>query len=131
MGKRVAIIASHGGVETAYKVMNIAMAATATDAQVGIFFTFDGLDIIRNNASELLSFASGKEHYAEGFKKANVPPVEQMIQMAVESGVRLIACQMTMDVMGLTKQDFLDEVEVAGAMTFLDFAYDADITLTF
>ncbi|MCF8566728.1 DsrE/DsrF/DrsH-like family protein [Alicyclobacillus tolerans] len=131
MGKRVAIIASHGGMETAYKAMNIALAATATDAQVEIFFTFEGLDIIRTDASDRLTFAPGKEHYAEGFQKANVPPVAEMMEMAQETGVRLIACQMSMDAMGLTRQDFIDGIEVAGAMTFLDFAYDADVTLTF
>ena len=38
---------------------------------------------------------------------------------------------MTMDVMGLAKEDFVDGIEVGGAVTFLDFAKDADITLTF
>lgn len=51
--------------------------------------------------------------------------------MAKESGVRLIACQMTVDVMGLKPEDFIDGVEFAGAVNFLDFAYDADVTVTF
>lgn len=131
MANRVAIIASHGGLETAYKVMNIAMAGAATDAEVQIFFTFEGLDIIRKDAATRLTFAQGNEGFAEGFKKANIPPVTDMIQMAQESGVGLIACQMTMDVMGLTTDDFIDGIQVAGAMTFLDFAYDADVSLTF
>ncbi|MCL6442665.1 MAG: DsrE/DsrF/DrsH-like family protein [Alicyclobacillus sp.] len=131
MAKRVAIIASSGGIETAYKVLNIAMAATATDAEVTIFFTFEGLNIIHKDAENLLSFAAGNEHYAEGFKKANIPSLSQMLQMAVESGVKLIACQMTMDVAGLEKEHFIDGVEVGGAVTFLDFAYDADVTVTF
>lgn len=46
MSKKVAIIASNGGLETAYKVLNIAMAGVATDAEVAIFFTFEGLNII-------------------------------------------------------------------------------------
>ncbi|MDP9727106.1 DsrE/DsrF/DrsH-like family protein [Alicyclobacillus tolerans] len=131
MGKRVAIIASSGGIETAYKVLNIAMAATATDAEVTIFFTFDGLGIIHKNSEQMLSFAPGNEHYEEGFKTANIPPVSQMLAMALESGIKLIACQMTMDVAGLKKEDFIDGVEVGGAVTFLDFAYDADVTVTF
>ncbi|QSO48521.1 DsrE/DsrF/DrsH-like family protein [Alicyclobacillus mengziensis] len=131
MSNRVAIIASHGGVETAYKVMNIAMAGIASDAEVQIFFTFDGLDIIRNDAADRLKLAPGNAGLSEGFKKANVPPITDMIQMAQESGVRLIACQMTMDVMSLTKEDFIDGVDFAGAMTFLDFAYDANVSLTF
>jgi peroxiredoxin family protein len=51
--------------------------------------------------------------------------------MAQEMGVKLIACQMTMDVMGLDKDQFVDGIEVAGAATFLQFAKDAGITLAF
>lgn len=131
MSNRVAIIASHRGVETAYKVLNIAMAGVATDAEVQIFFTFDGLDMIRKDAADRLKFAAGNEGFSEGFKKANVAPVADMISMAQESGVRFVACQMTMDVMGLEKDNFIEGIEFAGAMTFLDFAYDADVSLTF
>lgn len=131
MSKRIAIIASHGGLETAFKVMNIALAGTATDTEVQVFFTFDGLDIIHVNASEKLTLPSEKQHYLKGFQEANVPQITDMIQMAQESGVKFIACQMTMDVLGLTKEDLIEGADVAGAMTFLDFAYDADVSLTF
>lgn len=131
MGRRVAIIASNGGLETAYKVFNIATTAAATDAEVGIFFTFDGLEIIRKNSGEILSFGAGKEHYQDSFKSANIPSIDEMIEIAKASNVKLIACQMTMDVMGLTREDFIDGIEVGGAMSFLDFAYDADVSLTF
>ncbi len=131
MAKRVAIIASNGGLETAYKVLNIATAAAATDAEVAIFFTFDGLTIIHKDAGSLLTMGAGKEHYMEGFKKANVPTIAELLDIAKESGVKLIACQMTMDVMGLQKEHFIDGIEVGGAATFLDFAYDADVTVTF
>ncbi|MCL6446254.1 MAG: DsrE/DsrF/DrsH-like family protein [Alicyclobacillus sp.] len=131
MAKRVAIIASNGGLETAYKVLNIATAAAATDAEVAIFFTFDGLSIIHKDAANLLTMGPGKEHYMEGFKKANVPSISELLEIAKESGVKLIACQMTMDVIGLQKEHFIDGIEVGGAATFLDFAYDADVTVTF
>lgn len=131
MTRRVAIIASNGGLETAYKVLNIATTAAATDAEVGIFFTFDGLEIIRKNAENILSFGPGKEHYQQSFQSANIPPVSDMLELAMESDVKLIACQMTMDVMGLKRDEFIDGIDVGGAMSFLDFAYDADVSLTF
>ncbi len=131
MAKRVAIIASNSGPETAYKVLNIATIAGATDSEVAIFFTFDGLDIIHKDSANLLKMGPGKEHYAEGFKKANIPSIAELLEIAKESNVKLIACQMTMDVTGLKKENFIDGVEVGGAATFLDFAYDADVTLTF
>ena len=129
--KRVAIIASNGGLDSAYKVLNIATAAAATDAEVAIFFTFEALAIIHRDAATMLTMGSGKEHYAEGFKRANVPSISDLLEIATESGVRMIACQMTMDVTGMTQDMFIDGVEVGGAVTFLDFAYDADVTVTF
>ncbi|MEJ9152338.1 DsrE/DsrF/DrsH-like family protein [Bacillus smithii] len=128
---KVAIIAANGGLFDAYKVFNIATAAAATEAEVGIFFTFEGLNLIHKEAHKQLPIPEGKEHFQEGFQKANVPSIEQLVQMAQELGVKLIACQMTMDVMGLDKDQFVDGVDVAGAATFLHFAKDADVTLAF
>ncbi|GMA60336.1 DsrE/DsrF/DrsH-like family protein [Alicyclobacillus fastidiosus] len=129
--KRIAIIASNGGLDSAYKVLNIATAGAATDAEVAIFFTFEGLSIIHRQSEKMLTMGPGKEHFVEGFKRANVPSIAELMEIAKESGVKLIACQMTMDVMGLTIDDFIDGVEVGGAVTFLDFAYDADVSVTF
>lgn len=131
MTKRVAIIASNGGLENAYKVLNVATAAAATDADVEIFFTFEGLSIIHKQSADMLKMAPGNEHFAEGFKRANVPSIAELLEIAQESGVKMIACQMTVDVMGLRKEDFIDGVQVGGAVTFLDYAYDADVTVTF
>jgi peroxiredoxin family protein len=129
--KKVAIIASSPGLETAYKALNIATAAAALDAEAAIFFTFEGLSIIHKDAEHRLKLKPDNEGLAEGFKKAGVPTVTELLETARESGVRLIACQMTVDVMGLTKEDFIDGVELGGAATFLDFAFDAQMTLNF
>lgn len=127
MAKRVAIIASNGGLFDAYKLFNIATAAAATDKEVAIFFTFEGLNLIHKEANKHLSMPAGKEHFAE----ANVPPIPELLSMAQEMSVKFIGCQMTMDVMGLEKDAFVDGIEVGGAVTFLEFAKDADVTLTF
>lgn len=129
--KKVAIIASTGGLETAYKVLNIATAAAALDAEAAIFFTFEGLSIIHKDSENMLKLAPGNEGLAEGFKRANVPSVKELLNMAQETGVRLIGCQMTLDVMGLEKEHFIDGIELGGAATFLDFAFDAQVTLNF
>ncbi|MED0714252.1 DsrE/DsrF/DrsH-like family protein [Aeribacillus composti] len=128
---KVAIIAANGSLFDAYKVFNIATAAAATEAEVGIFFTFEGLNLIHKEEHKHLPIPEGKERFQEGFQKANVPSIEELVQMAQEFGVKLIACQMTMDVMGLDKEHFIDGIDVAGAATFLNFAKDADITLAF
>lgn len=131
MSKRVAIIASNGGLFDAYKVYNIATAAAATDQEVAVFFTFEGLNLIHKEAYQQLPMPEGKEHFAEGFTKANVPSIPELVEMAQDLGVKFIGCQMTMDVMGLKQEAFIDGIEVGGAVTFLEFAKDADVTLSF
>ncbi|WP_217585838.1 DsrE/DsrF/DrsH-like family protein [Lentibacillus saliphilus] len=131
MANKVAIIASNGGMFDAYKVFNIATAAAASDKEVAIFFTFEGLNLIHKEAHKQLPMPEGKEHFAEGFEKANVPAISELIEMSQEMGVTFIACQMTMDVMGLEKEAFVDGIEVGGAVTFLEFAKDAEVSLTF
>jgi peroxiredoxin family protein len=131
MSKKVAIIASNGGIFDAYKVFNIATAAASTDQEVAVFFTFEELNLIHKETHNILPMPEGKEQIAEGFKQANVPGIPELVEMAQELGVKFIGCQMTMDVMGLEKKDFVDGMEVGGAVTFLEFAKDADVTLTF
>ena len=120
MTNKVAIIASNGGLFDAYKVYNIATAAAATDKEVTIFFTFEGLNLIHKQGMQALPMPEGREAIAEGFAKANVPSIPELAAMSQELGVKFIACQMTMDVMGLTVEDFVDGIEVGGAVTFLN-----------
>lgn len=103
----------------------------ATDKEVAIFFTFEGLNLIHKNEYKQLPMPQGKEHFAQGFANANVPAIPRISCNAQEMGVKFIGCQMTMDVMGLEKEAFVDGIEVGGAVTFLEFAKDADVTLTF
>lgn len=131
MSKKVAIIAANGSVFDAYKVLNLATAAASTDADVRVFFTFEGLQLIHKEGHKNLPLPEGKEHMKAGFEQANVPSIEELVQVAQDLGVTFIACQMTMDVMNLKQEDFVDGIEVGGAATFLEFAYGADTTLTF
>jgi len=131
MADKVAIIASNGGLFDAYKVFNIANAAAASDKEVAIFFTFEGLNLIHKQGYQNLPVPEGKEHFLNGFKEANVPSIPELVEMAREMGVKMIGCQMTMDVMGITKEDLIEGIEVGGAVTYLEFAKDADVTVNF
>ncbi|MHA2030526.1 MAG: DsrE/DsrF/DrsH-like family protein, partial [Candidatus Kariarchaeaceae archaeon] len=62
-------------------------------------------------------------------KSANVAKFLELRDICLESGVRMIGCQMTMDVMGVKETDLIEGVELGGAALFLEFAKDADITL--
>jgi peroxiredoxin family protein len=63
------------------------------------------------------------------FKNKGVATIEQLRESCLESGVKMIGCQMTMDVFGFKKEQFVDGTEIGGAATFLEYASGADITL--
>ena len=69
MTNKVAIIASNGGLFDANKVFNIAMAAAATDQEVAIFFTFEGLNLIHKEANGKLPLPEGKSILPKGLKR--------------------------------------------------------------
>jgi peroxiredoxin family protein len=155
--KRMAIIASQGTLDAAYPPMILASTAVALDMEVAIFFTFYGFDLIHKKRSKnlkvspignaaapkafglfpvpnLMGILPGMTKIAtwmmkDWMKKANVAKFEELREACIEGGVRMIACQMTMDVMGIKDEDIIDGCEKGGAATFLEFAKDADITL--
>ena len=62
-------------------------------------------------------------------KNKGVATIEELRSICLDIGVKLIGCQMTMDVFGFSKEDFIDGVDIGGATTFLNFAADSDIQL--
>ena len=156
---RVAIIAGHGSLDGAYPPLIIGTAAVAMDMETAIFFTFYGLEILKKGMADKLQVSPianpampqpipgisvpnivgmlpGMTAVATGMmngwmKKANVAKLSELLEMAVEFDVRLIACQMSMDVMGIKLEDLIDGVEVAGAASFLEFASKDAIVLSF
>jgi len=150
--KRMALIASKGTLDMAYPPLILATTAAAMDIECSIFFTFYGLDIINKNKNKNLKVPSlanpampvpvpniigalpGMTSMAtmmmkSWMSKVNVPSITELLDISKETGVKLIACQMTMDVMGIKKEDLIDGIEVCGAAGFLEFAAEADITL--
>ncbi len=63
------------------------------------------------------------------FKNKGVASIEELRELSLEADVKLLACQMTVDVFGFTHDDFIDEVSYVGAATFLPEAQKADVTL--
>lgn len=62
-------------------------------------------------------------------KKANIPTVMELLELAKQSGVKLYACTTTMGVMGVNEKDLIEGTSCLGAAAFLDFAADADVAL--
>jgi peroxiredoxin family protein len=151
---RLAIIAAHGTLDAAYPPLILATAAVALDMEVAIFFTFFGLEMLKKGKIDHLQVAPianpampmpvpniigmlpGMTAMAtmmmnNMMKNANVSKLSELLDMAIEMGVRFIGCQMTMDVMGIKKEDLIDGVEIGGAATFLEFASHNAISLAF
>lgn len=84
-------------------------------------------NILSANAPGFETFATAM--MKKTFKKKGVATIEELREATIEAGARLIGCQMTMDVFGFTRDQFIDDVEIGGAATFLEFAADANITL--
>ena len=63
------------------------------------------------------------------FKNKGVATVQELRDMCVELDVKMIGCQMTMDVFGFKKEEFIEEAEIGGAATFLEFASDSNVSL--
>ena len=63
------------------------------------------------------------------FKNKGVATIEELRDMAIELDVSLIGCQMTMDVFGFKREDFIEAATIGGAATFLEYAADADVSL--
>ncbi|MFQ5612767.1 MAG: DsrE/DsrF/DrsH-like family protein [Anaerolineae bacterium] len=63
------------------------------------------------------------------FKKKGVATVEELRDICLDLDVEMIGCQMTMDVFGFKREDFIDGCQIGGAATFLEFAADADVSL--
>lgn len=152
---RMAIVASKGSMDMAYMPLILASTAGAMEMEASIFFTFYGLQIIHKENNKSLQVAPlanpAMKLGSMGFPnivgalpgmtamatmmmkswmaKEKVPTVPELLEMCQEGGVKLIACQMSMDVMGIKKADLVDGIETAGAGTFLGYAAEAAITL--
>ena len=153
-GKKAAIIASKGTLDWAYPPLILASTAAASGMDASVFFTFYGLNVIHRDYEKLLKVSPlgnpampmpvtmpnivlglpgmgpmATSMMKSKFRGKNVAPIRELLESAQELGVRLIACQMTMDVFGYEAGDFLDGVEFAGAAAFLADARQAHVTL--
>ncbi len=155
--KKMAIIATKGTLDWAYPPFILASTAAALGYEVQIFFTFYGLQLLRKKLKlkisslgnpgmpmkmgpvtvpmpVLLQALPGMQAMMTGMMKAKmkskgVASVEELRNLCQEAGVKLIACQMTVDLFEFKPQELIDGVEFGGASMFLGFAGEADICL--
>jgi peroxiredoxin family protein len=151
--KRMAIISTKGTLDWAYPPLILASSAAAMGWDVGIFFTFYGLNLVHRNKKlsiatignpampmpvpmpTLMGAIPGMMPMAttmmkRKFKAKGVASIDDLLKNCVELGVRLMPCQMTMDVFGYKAEDFIPEAEKpCGAAAFIRYASEADVSL--
>lgn len=150
--QKISIIVSQGSLEGVYPALIMANGARAEGMEANLFFTFFGLDAIHRRRHEhikvatvgnpglhLATWAGGlpgissvMTHYMERKMEAlDIPPIPEFIEMIADTGAGLYACQATVDLFGLTKDDLIEQVE--GIITVGDFyamAVDGHIIYT-
>lgn len=156
MSKKLAIIATKGSLDWAYPPFILASTASALGYDVEIFFTFYGLQLLKKkltlevsplgNPGMPMPMAMDKWFPVIGtaipgmqaimtsmmkakMKKKGVASVEELRSLCAEAEVRMIACQMTVDLFDFSPGSFVEGIEFGGAATFFDFAGEADISL--
>ena len=133
----------------------LANGAAATGQKVTIFFTFWGLNVIKKSdkprvakniygkmfemmlpsCSKKLKLSKmnmggiGSRIMRHIMKKNQIHSLEELRQQALENGVEFIACQMSMDVMGVKKEELLEEVTIGGVATYMERADNANVNL--
>jgi len=141
---RVTLVVFSGDLDRHLASLVIATGAAAMGLEVSIFYTFWGLSALKK-ASHLdgksakekmftlmtpgglstlplsrLNFGGmGRAMLRSMMKEQEVASVEELFATARELGVKMIACTLSMDVMGITREELLDGVEVGGVATFL------------
>ncbi|VFN04298.1 MAG: Peroxiredoxin family protein [Candidatus Kentron sp. G] len=154
--KKLAIIATKGTLDWAYPPFILASTAAALGYDTQVFFTFYGLQLLRKDLSLKVSplgnpgmpMPMGMDKWfpvlgtalpgmemvmtsmmKKKMKDKGVASVEELRDLCNEAEVKMVACQMTVDLFEFSPSEFIDGIEFGGAATFFEFAGESDICL--
>jgi len=151
--EKASIIVMSGDMDKVMGAFIIATGAAAFDMQVSMFFTFWGLNAIqkgnrtgqsimgkmlgvmnrggidRLGPSRLNFGGMGRWMFKKMMKSHKVTPLPEMLRQAQELGVKLTACEMTMNVMEIRKEDLIDGVQIGGVASFIADASESKFSL--
>ena len=154
-GKAKTLIMFSDDLDMALATFVLANGAAATGQKVSIFFTFWGLNVLKKvgkpkvkkdifgrmfgmmlpsnslklHLSKMSMFGIGDKMMRHIMKIKGIDSLEALREQALASGVEFIACQMSMDVMGVKREELLDEVTVGGVATYMERAEAANVNL--
>ena len=151
---KVTLVVFSDELDKALAALVIATAASVLEMETSLFFTFWGINILRERrvfegkdimhrliecmtpagpkeleVSHMNLLGAGAAMMKQMMEKKNVLSVEEFLDLAKESGVKLYVCSMSMDVMGIEKRELAEGIEVAGVATYLQEARYSGITL--
>lgn len=151
--KKMALIATKGTLDMAYPPFILASTAAALGWDVQVFFTFYGLSLLRHDLSDvkisplanpampmpvpmpvMVQMLPGMESMASmmmknKMKSKGVASLQELRDICIESDVKFMACQMTVDLFDYKPSDFIEGIEFGGAATFMKFAGESDVSL--
>jgi peroxiredoxin family protein len=152
--KKLSMVVFSGDMDKLYAALSIATGAAAANMDVTMFFTFWGLralkkkvktgksffgkllgifyggDINRASPSKMSFGGIGRWMFKKMMNAKRVPSLAELRQIAVDLGVKLYGCQMSMEVMEIPKEKMIDDVaQCVGVATFIEQAQQADVTL--
>lgn len=155
--KKLTIIVFSGDLDRVLASFIIATGAASMGQQVTMFFTFWGLNVLRKEKvatkgkglmrrmlgwmnkggtnrlplSKFHMYGAGTAMMKKLMKESKMPSVEEMLQLAKQMGVKIIACTVTMGVLGIDKQTLRDELidGYAGVVTYLAEAQQSSVNL--
>jgi peroxiredoxin family protein len=141
--KRVALVCTNFTMQSAFGLLIIALNSVRLGFETIIYFTFEGLHMIRPGHLERLRYfptgvdpsESEIDRYTTELRARmdykDIPYVEDMLQMAQLEGVKLLACKTSADLFDLDQVDFIDGVEIMLAGDFMKQATGSDLHLMF
>jgi peroxiredoxin family protein len=150
--EKVAIVVSKGSLEGIYPALIMANGARMEGIEADLFFTFFGLDAIRKDRFEKIKVATvgnpgmhlptllgalpgfsalATRMMKRQMEKIDIPPIPEFIELVADSGVCLFACKATVDMFGLTMEDFVPQVEeIISVGEFYERAAGGEIIFT-
>ncbi len=135
-------ICSRDTLDGAYPSLVLAVNARRLGMDASIFYTFMGINVIRKGGAARCKFIPGGTMGAipgmsafaswmmrKKIKSATVPALDELMEIAQLEGVRFVACKMTMDMMGLRRENFIEGIEIQTAEQYLKHARNCKVNM--
>lgn len=137
MDKKATIIVHSGDLDKVYSAFIIGLGSLSMGMDVSMYFTFWGLERLKKGKldkaplSRMNMFGLGSWMIRRKMKKAGVASLDKMLEDFVDLGGKILACDMTMEIMGVNKENLRDDVisDYCGVGTYIKEAMESDVTL--